>query len=154
MSKISVSLSCFWQAHLRRHSHIHNRVENYNPRQRRLRNQVVEDESAAASSSPPSQAEAQAGPVIQPEAVVVEQVISASAGGTEGEQATDSMTDGAVSADQTGIALTGRTDGGVEQTPFTVADVMEQTLLVTDAYPIHQSSAVGELPSSAADEKV
>ncbi len=114
----------------------------------------MEDESAAASSSPPSQAEAQAGPVIQPEAVVVEQVISASAGGTEGEQATDSMTDGAVSADQTGIALTGRTDGGVEQTPFTVADVMEQTLLVTDAYPIHQSSAVGELPSSAADEKV
>ncbi len=55
-------------------------VENYNPRQRRLRNLVVEDESAAASSSPPSQAEAQAGPadmvnlVIQPEAVVVEQV--------------------------------------------------------------------------------
>ncbi len=153
MSEISASLSCFWQAHLRRHSHIHNRVENYNPRQRRLRNQVVEDESVAASSSPPSQAEAQAGPVIQPEAVVVEQVISASAGGTEGEQATDSMTDGAVSADQTGIALTGRTDGGVEQTPFTV-DVMEQTLLVTDAYPIHQSSVVGELPSSAADEKV
>ncbi|KAF4096672.1 telomere zinc finger-associated protein isoform X1 [Onychostoma macrolepis] len=148
------------QAHLRRHLQIHNRVENYNPRQRRLRNLVVEDESAAASSSPPSQAEAQAGPadmvnlVIQPEAVVVERVISASAGGTGGEQATYSMTDGAVSGEQTGIALTGRTDGGVEQTPFTVADVMEQTLLVTDAYPIHQSSVVVELPSSSADGKV
>uniref|UniRef100_A0A673KZV5 Zinc finger and BTB domain-containing protein 48-like n=1 Tax=Sinocyclocheilus rhinocerous TaxID=307959 RepID=A0A673KZV5_9TELE len=144
-------------AHLRRHSQIHNRVENYNPRQRRLRNLVVEDESAAASSSPPSQAEAQAEPadmvnlVIQPEVVVVEQVISASAGGTGGEQATCSMTDGAVSGEQT---ETGRTDGGVEQTPFTVADVMEQTLLVTDAYPIHQSSVVVELPSSAADGKV
>uniref|UniRef100_A0A671RKB2 Zinc finger and BTB domain-containing protein 48-like n=1 Tax=Sinocyclocheilus anshuiensis TaxID=1608454 RepID=A0A671RKB2_9TELE len=145
------------QAHLRRHSQIHNRVENYNPRQRRLRNLVVEDESAAASSSPPSQAEAQAEPadmvnlVIQPEVVVVEQVISASAGETGGEQATCSMTDGAVSGEQT---VTGRTDGGVEQTPFTVADVMEQTLLVTDAYPIHQSSVVVELPSSAADGKV
>uniref|UniRef100_A0A672SAG5 Zinc finger and BTB domain-containing protein 48-like n=1 Tax=Sinocyclocheilus grahami TaxID=75366 RepID=A0A672SAG5_SINGR len=143
------------QAHLRRHSQIHNRVENYNPRQRRLRNLVVEDESAAASSSPPSQAEAQAEPadmvnlVIQPEVVVVEQVISA--GGTGGEQATCSVTDGAVSGEQT---ETGRTDGGVEQTPFTVADVMEQTLLVTDAYPIHQSSVVVELPSSAADGKV
>uniref|UniRef100_A0A8C2G967 Zinc finger protein 865 n=1 Tax=Cyprinus carpio TaxID=7962 RepID=A0A8C2G967_CYPCA len=50
------------QAHLRRHSQIHNRVENYNPKLRRLRNLVVKDESAAASSSPPSQAEAQAGP--------------------------------------------------------------------------------------------
>ncbi len=135
-------------------------MENYNPRQRRLRNLVVEDESAAASSSPPSQAEAQAGPadmvnlVIQPEAVVVEQVTSASAGGTGGEQATYSVTDGAVSGEPTGIALTGRTDGGVEQTPFTVADVMEQTLLVTDTYPIHQSSVVVELPGSAADGKV
>uniref|UniRef100_A0A9J7X834 Zinc finger and BTB domain containing 48 n=2 Tax=Cyprinus carpio carpio TaxID=630221 RepID=A0A9J7X834_CYPCA len=144
------------QAHLRRHSQIHNRVENYNPRQRRLRNLVVEDESAAASSSPPSQVEAQAGPadvvnlVIQPEVVVVEQVVSASAGGTGGEQATYSVTDGAVSGEQTG-----KTDGGVEQTPFTVADAMEQTLLVTDAYPIHQSSVVtGELPSSAADGNI
>ncbi|XP_016377976.1 zinc finger and BTB domain-containing protein 48 isoform X1 [Sinocyclocheilus rhinocerous] len=144
------------QAHLRRHSQIHNRMENYNPKLRRLRNLVVEDESAAASSSPPSQAEAQAGPadmvnlVIQPEAVVVKQVISASAGGTGGEQATYSMTDGAVSGEQTGTALTGRTGGGVEQTPFTVADVMEQTLLVTDV----QSSVVVELPSSGADVKV
>uniref|UniRef100_A0A8C1JQ27 Zinc finger protein 865 n=1 Tax=Cyprinus carpio TaxID=7962 RepID=A0A8C1JQ27_CYPCA len=90
------------QAHLRRHSQIHNRVENYNPKLRRLRNLVVKDESAAASSSPPSQAEAQAGP-----------------------------------ADM--VDLVNQTDGGVEQTPFTVADVTEQTLLVTDAYPIHQS---------------
>ncbi|KAK2885578.1 hypothetical protein Q8A67_016415 [Cirrhinus molitorella] len=148
------------QAHLRRHSQIHNRVENYNPRQRRLRNLIVQDESAAASSSPPSQAEVQAEPadivkiVIQSEGVVVEQVVSASAGGTEREQATYSMTDGAVSAEHTGITLTERTDGEVEQTPFTVADVMEQTLLVTDAYSIHQPSVVVELPSSGADEKV
>ncbi|XP_077074484.1 zinc finger and BTB domain-containing protein 48 isoform X2 [Siphateles boraxobius] len=143
------------QAHLRRHSQIHNRVENYNPRQRRLRNLIVEDENAAASSSPSSQTEVQVGPadmvnlVIQPETVVVEQVVSASAGGTGGEQATYS-----VNGEQTGFALTGRTDGGMEQTPFTVADVMEQTLLVTDAYPIHQSSVVVELPSTGADGKV
>lgn len=140
---------------MRRHSQIHNRVENYNPRQRRLRNLIVEDENAAASSSPSSQTEVQAGPadmvnlVIQPETVVVEQVVSASAGGTGGDQATYS-----VNGEQTGFALTGRTDGGIEQTPFTVADVMEQTLLVTDAYPIHQSSVVVELPSTGVDGKV
>lgn len=120
----------------------------------------MEDENAAASSSPPSQTEAQTGPadivnlVIQPEAVVVERVVSASAGGTGGDQATYSVTDGSVNGEQTGFALTGRTDGEVEQTQFTVADVMEQTLLVTDAYPIHQSSVVVELPSSGADGKV
>ncbi|XP_029433680.1 telomere zinc finger-associated protein [Rhinatrema bivittatum] len=32
------------QAHLRRHREIHNRVENYNPRQRKLRNLIIEDE--------------------------------------------------------------------------------------------------------------
>ncbi|KTF70983.1 hypothetical protein cypCar_00046734 [Cyprinus carpio] len=159
-SATSVARHFAHKAHLRRHSQIHNRVENYNPKLRRLRNLVVKDESAAASSSPPSQAEAQAGPadmvdlVNQPEVVVVKQVVSASAGGTGGEQATYSMTDGAVSGEQTGTALTGRTDGGVEQTPFTVADVTEQTLLVTDAYPIHQSSVVVELPSYGAGGKV
>ncbi|XP_073459729.1 telomere zinc finger-associated protein isoform X2 [Aquarana catesbeiana] len=32
------------QAHLRRHMEIHNRIENYNPRQRKLRNLIVEEE--------------------------------------------------------------------------------------------------------------
>ncbi|XP_039241582.1 telomere zinc finger-associated protein isoform X2 [Pipra filicauda] len=32
------------QAHLRRHMEIHDRVENYNPRQRKLRNLIIEDE--------------------------------------------------------------------------------------------------------------
>uniref|UniRef100_A0AAY4EDX9 Zinc finger and BTB domain containing 48 n=1 Tax=Denticeps clupeoides TaxID=299321 RepID=A0AAY4EDX9_9TELE len=40
------------QAHLRRHYQIHNRVENYNPRQRRLRNLVVEEDAGAAASEP------------------------------------------------------------------------------------------------------
>ncbi|XP_053136923.1 telomere zinc finger-associated protein isoform X2 [Hemicordylus capensis] len=34
------------QAHLRRHMEIHDRVENYNPRQRKLRNLIIEDEKA------------------------------------------------------------------------------------------------------------
>ncbi|XP_063173450.1 telomere zinc finger-associated protein isoform X2 [Candoia aspera] len=34
------------QAHLRRHMEIHDRVKNYNPRQRKLRNLVIEDEKA------------------------------------------------------------------------------------------------------------
>lgn len=33
----------FFQAHLRRHVQIHKRTENYNPRQRKLRNVIVQD---------------------------------------------------------------------------------------------------------------
>ncbi|MCI4387652.1 hypothetical protein PGIGA_G00076850 [Pangasianodon gigas] len=42
------------QAHLRRHLQIHNRVENYNPRQRKLRNLIVEDENTETMSTPPA----------------------------------------------------------------------------------------------------
>ncbi|XP_065141852.1 telomere zinc finger-associated protein isoform X2 [Paramisgurnus dabryanus] len=142
------------QAHLRRHSQIHSRVENYNPRQRRLRNLVVEDENAASS-----QADDQVEPedlvklVTEGGAVVVEQVVSASVAGTGGEQASFSVTDETQDGEQTGFSVTDRTDGGDEQNGFTVADVMEQTLLVTDPYPIHQSSVVVELSSSETDEK-
>ncbi|NP_001091385.1 zinc finger and BTB domain containing 48 S homeolog [Xenopus laevis] len=43
------------QAHLRRHMEIHNRLENYNPRQRKLRNLIIEDEKMVDVSleSPP-----------------------------------------------------------------------------------------------------
>ncbi|XP_056400420.1 telomere zinc finger-associated protein isoform X2 [Hyla sarda] len=34
------------QAHLRRHMEIHNRIENYNPRQRKLRNLIIEEEKS------------------------------------------------------------------------------------------------------------
>lgn len=42
------------QAHLRRHLQIHNRVENYNPRQRKLRNLIVEDENTQTTGTPPA----------------------------------------------------------------------------------------------------
>ncbi|XP_041859543.1 telomere zinc finger-associated protein isoform X2 [Melanotaenia boesemani] len=38
------------QAHLRRHSLIHKRTENYNPRQRKLRNVIVQDENEGTKS--------------------------------------------------------------------------------------------------------
>ncbi|NXN95379.1 TZAP protein, partial [Rhinopomastus cyanomelas] len=41
------------QAHLRRHMEIHDRVENYNPRQRKLRNLVIEDEKAVVVALQP-----------------------------------------------------------------------------------------------------
>lgn len=42
---------------MRRHLQIHNRVENYNPRQRKLRNLIVEDEvtSTETTSTPPAE---------------------------------------------------------------------------------------------------
>lgn len=36
----------FIKAHLRRHMEIHNRIENYNPRQRKLRNLIIEEEKS------------------------------------------------------------------------------------------------------------
>ncbi|KAJ8390173.1 hypothetical protein AAFF_G00110470 [Aldrovandia affinis] len=108
------------QAHLRRHSQIHNRVENYNPRQRRLRNLVVEDEKAALPSPPAEGEGLAAGDIIsvmiQPGTIMVEEVVS---------------TQGAGPVEEEGPG-------------FTVADVMEQTLLVAGAYPIHHSAVVNE----------
>ncbi|XP_005079340.1 telomere zinc finger-associated protein [Mesocricetus auratus] len=45
------------QAHLRRHMEIHDRVENYNPRQRKLRNLVIEDEKVVVALQPPAELE-------------------------------------------------------------------------------------------------
>uniref|UniRef100_A0A670J4G7 Zinc finger and BTB domain-containing protein 48 n=1 Tax=Podarcis muralis TaxID=64176 RepID=A0A670J4G7_PODMU len=44
------------QAHLRRHMEIHDRVENYNPRQRKLRNLIIEDEKAVVVALQPPHA--------------------------------------------------------------------------------------------------
>lgn len=43
------------KAHLRRHMEIHDRVENYNPRQRKLRNLIIEDEKAVVVALQPPQ---------------------------------------------------------------------------------------------------
>ncbi|XP_066546683.1 telomere zinc finger-associated protein [Amia ocellicauda] len=114
------------QAHLRRHSQIHNRVENYNPRQRRLRNLVVEDEKAeveAGAVLPGEEAVEGEGTLpgdiisvmIPSGTIVVEEVVSTQGCGTRGDEP-----------------------------GFTVADVMEQTLLVTGAYPLHHAAVVTE----------
>lgn len=51
----------FFQAHLRRHIQVHNRTENYNPRERKLRNLIVKDEGSqeedetSPSPTPPTE---------------------------------------------------------------------------------------------------
>ncbi|KAM6191801.1 taste receptor type 1 member 1-like [Sarcoramphus papa] len=53
------------QAHLRRHMEIHDRVENYNPRQRKLRNLIIEDEKAVVVAlQPPPELEVGSAEVI------------------------------------------------------------------------------------------
>ncbi|KAJ8369829.1 hypothetical protein SKAU_G00098570 [Synaphobranchus kaupii] len=128
------------QAHLRRHSQIHNRVENYSPRQRRLRNLVVEDEKGAEGVGPA------VGDVIsvmiQPGAVVVEEVVS-----TQGAGPSEAGEEGEGEGEAEGEG-----EGEVEGQAFTVADVMEQTLLVTGAYPIHDATVVTEEMAEGGDE--
>ncbi|XP_075406660.1 zinc finger and BTB domain-containing protein 48 [Tenrec ecaudatus] len=53
------------QAHLRRHMEIHDRVENYNPRQRKLRNLIIEDEKMVVGAlQPPGELEVGSAEVI------------------------------------------------------------------------------------------
>uniref|UniRef100_A0A8C6GXY7 Zinc finger and BTB domain-containing protein 48 n=1 Tax=Mus spicilegus TaxID=10103 RepID=A0A8C6GXY7_MUSSI len=53
------------QAHLRRHMEIHDRVENYNPRQRKLRNLIIEDEKmVVVALQPPADLEVGSAEVI------------------------------------------------------------------------------------------
>uniref|UniRef100_A0A8C5KRS4 Zinc finger and BTB domain-containing protein 48 n=1 Tax=Jaculus jaculus TaxID=51337 RepID=A0A8C5KRS4_JACJA len=53
------------QAHLRRHMEIHDRVENYNPRQRKLRNLIIEDEKVVVVAlQPPADLEVGSAEVI------------------------------------------------------------------------------------------
>lgn len=121
------------QAHLRRHSQIHVRVENYNPRQRRLRNLIIEEGEGGQSEVDPSLATEEirledpaAGPgsdsvpetsdilqvVLQPSTLVLEEVVSTQ----------------------------GMTQGQVEE-GYLVPD-MEQKLLVTGTFPLQQTTVV------------
>ncbi|KAJ8258123.1 hypothetical protein GJAV_G00193410 [Gymnothorax javanicus] len=143
------------QAHLRRHSQIHNRVENYNPKQRRLRNLVVEDEKAIEGAGPA------VGDIvmIQRSAVVVEEVSTEgpepSEAGEEGEgegAAGAEMEEGAEEGEGEGQ---GEGEGRGEEPAFTVADVIDQTLLVPGAYSSDQDTIVTEeMEEVCAEENV
>ncbi|KAL7864269.1 hypothetical protein AOLI_G00156890 [Acnodon oligacanthus] len=143
------------QAHLRRHLQIHNRVENYNPRQRRLRNLVVEDDNATAASTPQSQTEAtpEEGDIIRVE--VKSEVQGSELGACTqamepgGDQATITETEAAAgSGEQPTFSETKDAEAADEQDGFTVDDVIEHTVLVTDTFPM-----VVELQGSGASGK-
>ncbi|XP_066526193.1 telomere zinc finger-associated protein [Hoplias malabaricus] len=147
------------QAHLRRHLQIHNRVENYNPRQRRLRNLVVEDENAAAVPTPPNQSKATpkqedtATAEVKHEALEPKQGASTQATESKGDQTKCTETEVSEgSTEQPGLSETKDTEEAHEQDTFTVEDVMEQTVLVTEPFPI-QSGLVVELQGAGTDKK-
>ncbi|XP_030623533.1 telomere zinc finger-associated protein [Chanos chanos] len=144
------------QAHLRRHSQIHNRVENYNPRQRRLRNLVVSDEAApdtATTSENPEGSGTVVNMVVQPTTVMVQEDVTTHGANTAKEHTTFTVTQKTVSVEQAESCVAQGTGGGEVQAELTVADVMEQTLLVTEPYQIHHSSVVVELEDAGAEEK-
>ncbi|KAK1898735.1 Telomere zinc finger-associated protein [Dissostichus eleginoides] len=118
------------QAHLRRHTQIHKRTENYNPRQRKLRNLVVEgspDESEATKDEedslmagktnyiPEATADVQEPPNPQPGALVVGVVMESSVPVME-----------EVSNQNLGHV------GAAES--FSVPEVLQQTQLDTEAF--------------------
>uniref|UniRef100_A0A8C8G0H0 Zinc finger and BTB domain containing 48 n=1 Tax=Oncorhynchus tshawytscha TaxID=74940 RepID=A0A8C8G0H0_ONCTS len=101
------------QAHLRRHVQVHTRTENYNPRERKLRNLIVKDvglqDETSPSQIPPTEKETPEGPAPVSGPSVPVDVMSISQG----------------------LGMTGHS--------FNVTDVMEQTLLVAD-YPIPETT--------------
>ncbi|TRY90629.1 hypothetical protein DNTS_003697 [Danionella cerebrum] len=127
------------QSHLRRHMQIHDRNQNYNPRQRRLRNLVVEDETLGLKTGAHTRPTDMTSLDIQPDAIMVDQVGFPSSSGIKQEP--NSLNE----AEQVG--------GREKKTALTVEEVMEQTLLVRvgDAYPINQASVVVELQNSDDD---
>ncbi|KAI4871768.1 hypothetical protein NFI96_010926 [Prochilodus magdalenae] len=147
------------QAHLRRHLQIHNRVENYNPRQRRLRNLVVEDENAAAASTPPSQPDA----ILEQRDIIRVEVksevqgpdLEASTEGTEPEGDQPTLAEAEIvsaTGEQPDYSEMKDAEAAEVQDGFTMDDVIEHTVLVTETFPI-QTDLVVELQGSGADGK-
>ncbi|KAM7411279.1 hypothetical protein PAMA_021324 [Pampus argenteus] len=104
------------QAHLRRHIQIHKRTENYNPRQRKLRNVIVqevdgcENEAPATTNPEPDSASA-----LNPTCIVRVVIESSDAAMEE--------------------VVSNQNLGHVEAVEgFSVPDVLQQTQLVTEAY--------------------
>ncbi|NWS47948.1 TZAP protein, partial [Probosciger aterrimus] len=94
------------QAHLRRHMEIHDRVENYNPRQRKLRNLVIEDEKAVVLAlQPPPELDVGSAEVI-----------------------VESLSRGALPEDIPVQRLCSNEN-------FSTADVIEQSLIITTTIP-------------------
>lgn len=133
-------------------------MENYNPRQRRLRNlivEVIEDKDTTATTAPIKQGAPETqteiiGVAIQPGAILVEEIVP-------GQGASD-PSNGETQAGFPEVLSTSDTSSGRGQAPFpvlpteaassndgetefTVVDVLDHSLLVTDAYPIQQSEA-------------
>ncbi|XP_028849539.1 telomere zinc finger-associated protein isoform X2 [Denticeps clupeoides] len=146
------------QAHLRRHYQIHNRVENYNPRQRRLRNLVVEEDAGAAASEPARKDSEQETPndsiisvMIQPAGIVGQEVVVIQDGPpkTEREESTIGLPGPSTETSGQGnfevMPLEGGSNGE-EQAGFNMVDIVEQSLLVSDAGCLQQNDdkALGE----------
>ncbi|XP_023847399.1 telomere zinc finger-associated protein isoform X1 [Salvelinus sp. IW2-2015] len=156
------------QAHLRRHVQVHTRTENYNPRERKLRNLIVKDvglpDETSPSQIPPTEKETPEGPapVSGPSVPVSVPVSGPIPGPGTVLGASDilrvviqPLTEEVVSSQ--GQMEVGFTQVGVAQGhgqvdvmsisqgltlaahSFNVTDVMEQTLLVAD-YPIPETT--------------
>ncbi|XP_062397022.1 telomere zinc finger-associated protein [Sardina pilchardus] len=145
------------QAHLRRHAQIHNRVENYNPRQRRLRNLIVEmsEDKDQTSATPPvkhgateAQTDVIAGVTIQPGAIMVQEVVPVQGASepSNGESqtfpvlSTPGTSTGSGQAEFSVLPAQAASSNDGE-TEFTVVDVLDHNLLVTDTFPIQQTEA-------------
>ncbi|XP_040049667.2 uncharacterized protein zbtb48 isoform X1 [Gasterosteus aculeatus] len=125
------------QAHLRRHIQIHKRTENYNPRQRKLRNVIVKETAG--------ENEAQ-------EASATDQREPTNAGPDSGDAAREMMeSSGAVTEEEAAVAVSDQSLGRVEAAEtFSEAEVLQRTHEDTEAY--ESTAGLEEMVESRPEE--
>ncbi|XP_031701587.1 telomere zinc finger-associated protein [Anarrhichthys ocellatus] len=123
------------QAHLRRHIQIHKRTENYNPRQRKLRNVIVQEVDGESPGENEATKEVQ-------DALIAEETTdeqeSTNAEPDSGTGLTSSCIVGVMIESSSVVmeaVVSNQNLGHVEAAEsFSVPDVLQQTQLVTEAY--------------------
>lgn len=128
------------QAHLRRHIQIHKRTENYNPRQRKLRNVIVQELDGSSLGSKATET-VEASLVSDDPDYVPETAAAQDSTKPDTNSSTD-LSSGCVvrvvigSSDTVlGDVVSNQNLGHVEAAEsFSVPEVLQQTQLVTEAY--------------------
>lgn len=129
-----------FQAHLRRHIQIHKRTENYNPRQRKLRNVIVQDADGGSGENKATKTA---------EASLITEETDYAPDTTVAQESTNPETDSSTGLSSGCIVrvVIKSSDGTMEEVvsnqnlgqveaeeSFSVPEVLQQTQLVAEAY--------------------
>ena len=136
--KLIITHSHLLQAHLRRHIQIHKRTENYNPRQRKLRNIIVQDVGGTPAENEATKlVEVQPMADYAPETAIVQESTNQQLDSPSGLASSCIMrvvieSGDAVIEEVVSNQNVGHTEVAAET--FSAPEVLQQTELVSEAY--------------------